>query len=77
MIDVLLEITSRRGHPLTNGHAAGMAMKTGARLVYNTDLHSPGDFTPWETALRVIRGAGLGDGDASRTQENARGLPGR
>jgi histidinol phosphatase-like PHP family hydrolase len=51
-----------------------MAMKCGARLVYNTDSHAPGDFTPWEAALRIIRGAGLSDRDAARMQENARDL---
>lgn len=71
---VLLEITSRRGHSLTNGHVARVALKAGARLVYNTDSHAPGDFTPWEFALRVIRGAGLSEGDARRMQENARAL---
>jgi histidinol phosphatase-like PHP family hydrolase len=71
---VLLEITARRGHSLTNGHVARLALKSGARMVYNTDSHSPGDFTPWETALRIIRGAGLSDRDAARMQENARNL---
>lgn len=78
---VLLEITARKGHSLTNGHVARLAMKTGARLVYNTDSHSPGDFTAWETALRIIRGAGLSGRDAGRMQANARMLlerkPGR
>jgi histidinol phosphatase-like PHP family hydrolase len=52
-------------------------MKCGARLVYNTDSHSPGDFTPWEDALRIIRGAGLTEREARRMQENARELIGR
>jgi len=71
---VLLEITARKGHSLSNGHVARLALKCGARMVYNTDSHSPGDFTPWETAVRIIRGAGLSDRDASRMQENARNL---
>ncbi len=71
---VLLEITSRKGHCLANGHVARLAMKTGARLVYNTDSHSPGDFTPWPVALRIIRGAGLSETDAVRMQANAREL---
>lgn len=69
---VFLEITSRRGHSLTNGHVARLAVKTGAGMVYNTDAHSPGDFTPWESALRIIRGASLSERDARRMQENAR-----
>ncbi len=71
---VLLEISARKGHSLTNGHVARMARETGARLVYNTDSHSPGDFTPWETALRIIRGAGLNARDAARMQANAHAL---
>lgn len=71
---VLLEITARKGHSLSNGHVARLALKSGAGMVYNTDSHSPGDFTPWETAVRIIRGAGLSDRDASRMQENARNL---
>jgi putative hydrolase len=69
---VCLEITARRGHSLTNGHVARIAVKTGARMVYNTDAHSPGDFTRWETALRIIRGAGLPEAEALRMQDNAR-----
>jgi len=69
---VFLEITARRGHSLTNGHVARLAVKTGAGMVYNTDAHSSGDFTPWETALRIIRGASLSERDARRMQENAR-----
>ncbi len=68
---VLLEITARKGHSLTNGHVARLALKCGAPLVYNTDSHSPGDFTPWPTALRIIRGAGLSERDAVRMQQNA------
>lgn len=71
---ILLEITARKGHSLSNGHVARLALKSGAGMVYNTDSHSPGDFTPWETAVRIIRGAGLSDRDASRMQENARNL---
>jgi putative hydrolase len=71
---VLLEITARRGHSLANGHVARSAMKWGARLVYNTDSHAPGDFTPWDAALKIIRGAGLSDREAARVQDNARRL---
>lgn len=69
---VFLEITARRGHSLTNGHVARIAVKTGARMVFNTDAHSSGDFTPWETALRIIRGASLSGKDALSMQRNAR-----
>jgi histidinol phosphatase-like PHP family hydrolase len=74
---VFLEITARKGHSLTNGHVARLAVKTGAGMVYNTDSHAPGDFTSWEKALRIIRGASLSERDAIKMQENARRILGK
>jgi len=74
--NVFLEISARKGHSLTNGHVARLATKTGARMVYNTDSHSPGDFTYWEKALRIIKGASLSEWDAIKMQENAREIIG-
>ena len=56
---VYLEITSRGGHSLTNGHVARVARQAGASLVVNTDTHSPGDMIDQETARLVAAGAGL------------------
>lgn len=56
---VMLEITSRRGHSITNGHVARLAMAHGALLVLNTDAHSPGDLITREGARKVLAGAGL------------------
>lgn len=56
---VFLELTSRRGHSLTNGHVARMAQETGAKLLVNSDAHSPDDLITKEAALRVALGAGL------------------
>jgi len=56
---VLLEITARRGHSLSNGHVARLARRAGASLIYSTDAHSPGDLTPPEKARKIIMGAGL------------------
>jgi len=57
--DIYLEITSRQGHCLTNGHVARIAREAGARLVVNTDAHSPSDLIDQELARAVARGAGL------------------
>jgi histidinol phosphatase-like PHP family hydrolase len=57
--DIYLEITSHRGHCLTNGHVANIARQTGARLVVNTDTHTPQDMIDQEMARRVAAGAGL------------------
>ncbi len=56
---VSLEITARRGHSLTNGHVAKMAEVAGAKLVLNTDAHTPGDLIDDRFAHTVAMGAGL------------------
>jgi histidinol phosphatase-like PHP family hydrolase len=56
---VFLEITSRGGHSLTNGHVARLAREAGARLVIGTDSHAPGDLITAERAFQVLIGAGL------------------
>ncbi len=56
---VHLEITSRKGHSLSNGHVAKLALETGAKLVIDTDTHEPGDLITDEQAQRILLGAGL------------------
>ena len=57
--NIALEISSRRGHSLSNGHVARVALEVGANLVLNTDAHSPGDIIPYETAHKLALGAGI------------------
>jgi histidinol phosphatase-like PHP family hydrolase len=71
---VLLEITARKGHSLTNGHVAKLALKIGAGLVLNTDAHSPPDLISAEQAHHIALGAGLSDEDFAQMQLNAQGL---
>lgn len=56
---ILLELSGRKGHSLTNGHVAGMARKAGALLAVNADAHGPSDFLTAEMAQIVALGAGL------------------
>lgn len=58
---ICLEITTRRGHSLTNGYVANVARRCGAKLVLNTDTHQPSDLTTLEQATLVARGAGMTD----------------
>ncbi|AIY89740.1 histidinol phosphate phosphatase domain-containing protein [Geoglobus acetivorans] len=60
---IYFEITSRRGHSLTNGHVAKMAQMYGVKLVLNTDSHSPFDFITGEQAVKILRGAGIEDAE--------------
>ena len=57
---VYLEVTSRKGHSLTNGHVARLAQEYRAQLVLNSDTHAPGDIVSLEQRDRVVQGAGLG-----------------
>jgi histidinol phosphatase-like PHP family hydrolase len=68
---VLLEITARKGHSLSNGHVARVALKSGTSLVYNTDSHSPSDLTSEEDARRIVMGAGLPAEAFALMQQNA------
>ncbi len=68
---VLLEITARKGHSLSNGHVAKLACAVGASLIYDTDSHGPSDLTTEEEALRIVRGAGLSAKDFASMQQNA------
>src|SRR5512134_1623561 len=56
---VHLEITTRKGHSLSNGHVARVAEASGAKLVIDTDAHEPGDLVSDEFARAVLAGAGL------------------
>ncbi len=71
---VFLEITSRKGHSLTNGHVAKIAGEAGARLVINTDTHEPGDLITDEFARTVLEGAGLNAAGIDAVLKNSREL---
>ncbi|HUV79494.1 MAG TPA: histidinol phosphate phosphatase domain-containing protein [Candidatus Bathyarchaeia archaeon] len=67
--DVYLEITSRKGHCLTNGHVARVAREVGAKLLLNSDLHSPDDFLTKELGAKILAGAGLDHGEVIKVME--------
>lgn len=60
---VALELTSRRGHCLSNGHVARVAIKARGPLVISSDAHSPDDILSPEDVKRVALGAGLEGGE--------------
>jgi putative hydrolase len=68
---VLLEISARKGHSLTNGHVARLAGLQGAELVYNTDAHDSSDLTTREEAKSIVLGAGLSEEDFVKMQRNS------
>ncbi len=56
---VTLEITSRKGHSLSNGYVAKEAVRIGVRLCINTDSHSPSDLITKEFASKILLGSGI------------------
>ncbi len=68
---VCLEITTRKGHSLTNGHVVRLAQEYGAKLVINNDAHAPGDLISPELARKVALGAGMSEAEIAEAQTNS------
>jgi len=73
---VHLELTTRRGHSLTNGHVATVARASGAPLVLNTDAHAPSDLVDEPFARLVALGAGLSAAEYNSLRGNMARLAG-
>ncbi len=56
---VYVEITSRKGHCLTNGHIANMSKIYGFEVVITSDAHSPSDFINEDLARKILLGSGI------------------
>lgn len=69
-----LEITTRNGHSLTNGHVARVATQAKAKLIINTDSHLPEDLITRDKAMNVLMGCGLTAGQAKVVFANSSGL---
>ena len=63
---IVLELSGRKGHSLTNGHVA--------KLAINADAHAPGDFLTTETARIVGLGAGLTEIQYEQVRKNMQEL---
>ena len=64
--DVILEITGRMGHNITNGHVYKMAHEVGAKMVIDSDTHAPENLMDEAAALTVALGAGLTKEEADK-----------
>ena len=56
---IYLEITSRAGHCLTNGHVVKVGRLAGAKFLINSDSHLHKDLYSNDMQTRVAKGAGL------------------
>ena len=60
-LGVVLELSGRPVHSLTNGHVWQLARRHGARVVIDSDSHAAADLFTSERHRLVARGAGLND----------------
>lgn len=63
---VLLEISGRAGHNITNGHVVNMARAVGADMVVDSDTHAPENLMDDATARTVAFGAGMTKEEAEK-----------
>ncbi len=70
--NVVLELSTRQGHSLSNGHVAELASKAGCKLVISNDAHEPSDLVHAELRKNIALGCGLNDSQYQQTEENAR-----
>ena len=64
--DVILEITGRMGHNITNGHVYKLAHEVGAKMGVDSDTHAPENLMDEAAALTVALGAGLTKEEADK-----------
>ena len=63
---VLLEISGRAGHNITNGHVVNMARAVGADMVVDSDTHAPENLMDDTAARTVAFGAGMTKEEAEK-----------
>lgn len=56
---VFIEVSTRRGHSLANGHVVRTALAAGTPMILDSDSHAPEDLLTPELAHRAALGAGL------------------
>ena len=71
---VCLEITTRGGHSLTNGHVVKLATEFGAKMVINNDAHAPSDLVSPEQAHKIALGAGMTEEQYQQALQNSADL---
>ena len=71
---IYLEISSRKGHSLTNGWLARLATKWGAKIILNTDAHRVDELITEEMARKILQGAGLSYREIESVMRNSQEL---
>ncbi|MBE0425042.1 MAG: histidinol phosphate phosphatase domain-containing protein [Nitrospirae bacterium] len=71
---VTLEITSRKGHSLSNGYVAKEAIRFGVPLCINTDAHSPSDLITKDFAINILLASGIEKNRIASVFENSKAI---
>lgn len=74
---IYLELSTRKGHSLANGHVTKMARETGAKLILCTDAHYYTDLITKEEAIKVAKAAGLSEKEIKALFKNAQEIADR
>lgn len=72
--NIYLEITARKGHSLANGHVVKIAREAAAKIVLNTDSHTPENLITKDFAEEVLLGAGLDKKEIGQVFKNSEEL---
>ena len=67
---IYLELSARRGHSISNGYVAKIAIETGAKLVFNSDSHSPEDILSLSDQKNFIKASGLSPKESANVLKN-------
>jgi putative hydrolase len=68
---IYLELSARKGHCLTNGRLAVLTRKHRAKLVINTDAHTPRELLTEDLRKKVGLGAGLTEEEFKEVIQNS------
>jgi putative hydrolase len=76
-LGVCLEITTRKSHSVTNKHVYKLASAIGAKMVLNTDSHSPENLISDTQADKFLKNLGLSQAAIKKIYGNSAELVGK
>jgi histidinol phosphatase-like PHP family hydrolase len=71
---VVLEITTRKSHSPANAHVYAMAKTSGAKMVINTDTHSPDDLISDSDAEKFLTSLGMSAAEVDTVFGNSKDI---
>ncbi len=71
---IFLEVTARKGHRDCDAHVIARALELGAKLIINTDSHSPENIMPRSEVYKIVSEFGLTPDQIKRIEEDTESL---